>query len=162
MFRVAPWTLALLIACGPPPSPNDPDPPPPSGLDAGVSIDAPGYVGPIRYELRLTGDRFDTRADVSVVISEGGASYGCSKSYGPAAPCPPPPPPAEERFSLRPPAPGEVLTFTTALVEAGTTGADHGARVGRRYLQPGVRLRAGGRRGGHAGRGSDDRQQDAL
>lgn len=119
MFRVAPWTLALLIACGPPPSPNDPDPPPPPGLDAGVSIDAPGYVGPIRYELRLTGDRFDTRSDVSVVISEGGASYGCSKSYGPAAPCPPPPPPAEERFSLRPPAPGEVLTFTTALVEAG-------------------------------------------
>ena len=119
MFRVAPWTLALVIACGPPPSPSDPDPPPPPGLDAGVSIDAPSYVGPICYEVRLTGDRFDMRSDVAVVISEGGAGYGCSKSYGPAAPCPPPPPPAEERISLRPPAPGEVLTFTSSLIAAG-------------------------------------------
>ena len=119
MFRVAPWTLALVIACGPPPTPNDPDPRPPTGLDAGVTDDAPAYVGPIRYELRLTGDPFDTRSNVSVVIAEGGAGYGCSKSYGPPAPCPPPPPPAEERFSVPPPAPGEVLTVTSALIAGG-------------------------------------------
>lgn len=119
MFRVAPWTLALAIACGPPPSPSDPDPPPPPGLDAGAPIDATAYVGPIRYELRLTGDRFDTRSNVSVVLADGSDGYGCSKSYGPAAPCPPPPPPAEERIALPPPAPGEALTFTSSLVAAG-------------------------------------------